>query len=386
MASYTVAHFRTPFLGFSETFIYGYLSHMNREVRPVVYTTARANGNMFPFQDVIDYSYPRFGLTWTANQIARAVGIRNWSLIRKLRAENARLIHAHFGEEGYELLSVKRQLGIPLITTFYGYDVSELGRIPEWRAKYQELFRDGDLFLVEGPFMKRSLAALGCPEEKIAIQHIAIPVSRIVFRERAPKAVGEKVIFLFCGRFVEKKGLIYALRAFDRVRREGLKNFEYRVIGDGPLADEAKNFVKDNGLEDNVNFLGRKTHSEFYDELQRADIFFSPSVTAANGDSEGGAPTTILEAQAAGLPILSSLHADIPRIVAEGKSALLSPERDDAALAANLRKLLTEQSLWKEMGKAGRRHVDENHNLAGETQKLEKFYLDLIKGKLEKNG
>ena len=56
-----------------------------------------------------------------------------------------------------------------------------------------------------------------------------------------------------------------------------------------------------------------------------------------NGDTEAGAPVAILEAQATGLPVISSYHADIPEVVVDGKSALLAPERDAETLAKHLR-------------------------------------------------
>ncbi len=373
-----VAHFRTPFLGFSETFIYGYLSELKRGVRPVVYTTERLNGEAFPFEDVVDYSRRAFSGSWTADQIAKRIfQVKDWSLGRRLRKGGVRLMHAHFGEEGYALVHVRKSLNVPLITTFYGYDVSELGRIPEWREKYKVLFREGDLFLVEGNHMKKSLMGLGCPESKIRVQHIAIPVDGIAFRRRGAKTAGQPAVLLFCGRFVEKKGLMDALKALKIVMDQGRKNFEYRVIGDGPLNEELRAFVRENGLETNVRFLGRKSHKEFYSELQSADIFLSPSVTAANGDSEGGAPTTILEAQAAGLPILSTRHADIPEIVVEGSSALLCDERDVPALAKNIEKLLANPDSWGPMGETGRRHVENGYNLRTEAVKLEKIYREL---------
>jgi hypothetical protein len=65
--------------------------------------------------------------------------------------------------------------------------------------------------------------------------------------------------------------------------------------------------------------------------------FILSNITALNGDTEGGAPVAILEAQATGLPVISSYHADIPEAVVGGKSALLAPERDVGARAQHLR-------------------------------------------------
>ena len=86
-------------------------------------------------------------------------------------------------------------------------------------------------------------------------------------------------------------------------------DFELRIIGDGPLNAELRRFVCNYQLQSHVKFLGFLNHSQYLQEMRAADIFVHPSVIAADGDSEGGAPTTILEAQAYGLPIIASTHA-----------------------------------------------------------------------------
>jgi colanic acid/amylovoran biosynthesis glycosyltransferase len=112
--------------------------------------------------------------------------------------------------------------------------------------------------------------------------------------------------------------------------------------------------------------------------MEQADIFLQPSQTAADGDSEGGAPTTLLEAQAMGLPVVASDHADIPYVVAPGEPALLPPQGDTGQLAAALGQLLDEPLRWAEMGRRGRRHVEAQHDLRIETQRLEARYLALL--------
>jgi colanic acid/amylovoran biosynthesis glycosyltransferase len=107
------------------------------------------------------------------------------------------------------------------------------------------------------------------------------------------------------------------------------------------------------------------------------DIFIQPSVTAADGDTEGGAPTTLLEAQALGVPVVATYHADIPHVVAPGESALLAPERDSEALAACLMKLLDAPERWSAMGRAGRRFIEEHHDAPSQVARLEELYFSL---------
>jgi colanic acid/amylovoran biosynthesis glycosyltransferase len=111
--------------------------------------------------------------------------------------------------------------------------------------------------------------------------------------------------------------------------------------------------------------------------MRHADIFLHPSVVDADGRSEGGAPTSILEAQALGMPVVSTLHCDIPYVTRPGESALLVPERDSGALADALRTLLDDPGGWGEMGRAGRAHIEAHHDIVREAPRLEERYLRL---------
>lgn len=104
--------------------------------------------------------------------------------------------------------------------------------------------------------------------------------------------------------------------------------------------------------------MGYKPNNIFMKKEANAHIFMLPSITAQNGDTEGGAPVAILEAQATGLPVISSYHADIPKVVVDGKSALLAPERDVEKLAKHLEYLIEHPDVWGAMGRIGREHVE----------------------------
>ncbi len=180
----------------------------------------------------------------------------------------------------------------------------------------------------------------------------------------------------FCASFREKKGLRQALEAVARARSEH-PGLVFRIGGDGPERGEVEALVSRLGLADCTRLLGFLSHERMIDEMDAADLFLQPSVTARNGDSEGGAPTTVLEAQACGLPVLATHHADLPHVVVEGESALLAPERDVERLTANLLTLLKGPERWMAMGEAGRAHVLRCHDAEREVARLEDRYLAL---------
>ncbi len=318
-----------------------------------------------------------------------------------LRREHAAIIHAYFAPLGWRLLELKRKLGLPLVVTFLGDDVASTiapwwswlirtgpGK-PDWPGRLRELFAEGDLFLVEGPFLRQRLIDLGCPPDKVCVQRIALPISAMVPRGAAENRADRPLVILFAGRFCEQKGLLYALDAVRRLHRDG-RRIEFRIIGDETLThghDAARvyAFIRGHRLRDCVRLLGFLNHDEYLRELAGADVFLHPSVVDRDGVGEGGAPTTILEAQALGVPVVSTWHCDIPNVTLPGESAVLVPERDGAALADALRRLGDDAGLRTRMGRAGRMFVERWHDIDREVVLLEDRYQALL-GHGEREG
>lgn len=374
-----VAHVMERYLGATETFVHDTLTAFRR-IRPVVIAAALENLDRFPppAAGTLYRSPPRRGTaSWAVSSLRRRLAGDGAQphLERILEREGARLIHAHFGPAGCGLLDVRRRTGLPLVTSFYGYDASMTRVVEEFRDRYRRLFDIGDAFLAEGSAMKRRLEELGCPSSKLRIQRIGIDPSRYRFRAREAPA-GSPVVLLQCGRMVAKKGHDVTLRALAEARR-GLPEVRLRILGDGPGSASIESLVRDLGVQDIVTLLGSRPRQVFLEEMDRAHILVQPSRTAPDGDAEGGAPTVLLEAQAAGLPILSTRHADIPEIVRENDSALLSDEGDVAGLAASMTRLVTTPALWGPMGRAGRAHVEENHDVGRLASGLEILYATL---------
>ncbi len=377
-----VAHVNDAFFKKSETFIYHYVSNLEG-FYAVLFANKFVNFVQFPYPEKDMYEMfirPGFFNVLFRKLLKRRFSKESKKIEKNMKDRRVQLIHAHFGPTGYNSVDIKKRLGVPLITTFYGYDVSELPRIKRWRDRYSILFKEGDLFLVEGLHMKARLAELGCPEQKIKVQRIAIPLDKIPYVNTRFKKKGDKVILLFAGRFVEKKGLIYALNAIERAWKEH-DNFEFRIIGDGPWGQRINKFVSERHMSGYVKMLGFLTYENYLKELRESDIFIHPSVTAANGDSEGGAPTTILEAQAMGKPVISTNHADIPNIVVPGKSAMLSQEHDIIGLSDNILYVLRNRNVWISMGRAGREFVERHHDIKNEATRLEEKYKILLDNK-----
>lgn len=372
-----VAHSCTPYLFSTGSWIHSQLVHLERH-RAIVLTDRTENLDMFPFGPV--YAYNELNPVWQALfclRRGRLGGGREPYFEWTLRRERARVIHAHFGYVGWAMLGVKERLKLPLVTSFYGADISRLPRDPLWQRRYEKLFAEGDLFLAEGEAMRQTLVDLGCPPARIAVQHLGVSVDDLSFAVRRPDATGA-VKILISATFREKKGIPDALRAIDRVRHRH-REIQVTLIGDSmgaPADEEEKRTILKMvaGLDGVVRWIGFQPYGAFQRALLEHHLFLSPSCTGGDGDTEGGAPVSLIEAQATGMPVVSTRHCDIPEVVVDGTTGLLSPERDVDSLAANLERMVAEPTRWESMGRAARAHIEEHYNVRTQVARLEERY------------
>jgi glycosyltransferase involved in cell wall biosynthesis len=186
----------------------------------------------------------------------------------------------------------------------------------------------------------------------------------------------EDPTILSVGRLVEKKGMEYLIKAFARIAGE-VPEARLEIAGDGPLRPSLERLTSDCGLSARVTLRGSLPHRAVATSMQNASIVCQPSVTAADGDSEG-LPTTVLEAVATAKPLIGTRHGGIPEVVVDGATGFLVPERDVPALANRLLLLLKNAELRKRMGEAGRRRIEEHFDLRKQSRRLEEIYSETI--------
>ena len=290
------------------------------------------------------------------------------------------IIHCHFGPNGIFGVML-RDVGITggkVVTTFHGQDISAYVK-KYGNNVYDTLFRKGDLFLPISERWRNKLVELGCNKQKIVVHRMGIDTRRFSF---SPRKLSEDNIvrFLTICRFVEKKGVDYAIRAVAQVLRK-YPNIEYNIAGDGPLKNRMEDLVGELNIANKVKLLGWKQQEEIVTLLNDADILIAPSITGNDGDQEG-IPVVLMEALAQGIPVLSTQHSGIPEVVQDGKSGFLVPERDVDALAEKLVFFIEHPESWTKMGQAGREYVEKCYNIDTLNDKLVDLYQHLIDGKL----
>ena len=294
-----------------------------------------------------------------------------------LRAHGAQLIHAHFATDALEMLPMKRRLRLPLVTSCYGYDVSAFPQKRVNHLRLQRLFREGELFLVLSRDMKRDLLRLGCPEDKIAVHHLGVDLQHFRPPANRPRRTGKRVRFLCVGFFVEKKGYLVLLEALARLVANGHREVELVIVGQGPLEQKIKAHIRALDLAERVRLVQTTERAQVVAQYQASDLFVLPSLTASDGNKEG-TPTVLMEAQAVGLPVISTYHAGIPEVVLDGETGWLVPEKDVEALAQKMEHALASRDAWHEMGARGRAHVEREFNIRTQVVRLEQWYRELV--------
>lgn len=283
--------------------------------------------------------------------------------LRKAKRAHPDFIHAHFASGGRSALPLARALRVPLVVTLHGSDVTVRGSQTD---RYKRLGEEASLFLCVSEFIRDRALEAGLPAQKLRVHYIGI--DRDLFSPSPSAGTSQGVLFV--GRLVEKKGCEYLLRAMKLVQRAHPR-CELIVIGDGPLRPSLETFAKESKVR--CQFRGTQPATVIREALQKAQVFCVPSVTAADGDSEG-LGIVFAEAQAMGVPVVSTSHGGIPEIVLNRVTGLLVPERDYEALAEALSLLIADGDLWQRFHHAARQHIEQHFDLKTQTALLEDIY------------
>jgi colanic acid/amylovoran biosynthesis glycosyltransferase len=284
------------------------------------------------------------------------------SLLARLRPD---LVHAHFGGDAW---LISGSATTPLVVTLHGHDVTRQPDSPgvkglRYRRNLRTVFDRAAVLLAVSAPIREAAIRRGADPAKVRIHHTGVYVPP------PPAPVSPVWDVVFVGRFVDKKGvddLLTALSLLDRPRA--------LVIGSGPLSEKMRAYAAELGVD--ATFPGELPSDDVFRHIATSRMLVAPSRTAADGDSEG-LPTTIIEASALGIPVVSTRHSGIPEAVVDSRTGLLGPERDPAALAANIARLLGDDELRRRLGAQGREHIETHFDLRRQSVRLEEIYAEV---------
>ncbi len=301
----------------------------------------------------------RQGCLWHLFYLAEAA----WLLLQ-FQAKQISHVHVHFGTNPATVALLCRVLGGPTYSfTVHGPEEFDGPESLHLRNKIQHC----NFVVAVSSFGRSQLcrwSAFG-DWNKIHVVRCGLPSEDL---DQAVSPVEDNRRLVCVGRLSEQKGQFLLVEAAKLLRDSGMK-FELALVGDGELRGEIEQLIEAAGLKSCVRLIGWQTSQQVRDWLQKSRAFVLPSFAE-------GLPVSIMEAFAAGRPVISTFIAGTPELVRPGENGWLVPAGSSEALAAALKQVLqTSPEVLSDMGARGKRLVQELHRADFEAVKLAKLFV-----------
>ncbi|MFP3938681.1 MAG: glycosyltransferase family 4 protein [Thermoanaerobaculia bacterium] len=308
-------------------------------------------------------------------------------LVRLLRRHRVELVHTHHPLDRLYAGLAARIAGVPVVITLHNTTPPSrparglrrrLGLASTGSLGDRWTVRTAARFVAVSEAVLRAQAAyLGVPPERTVVVHpgvdseeIARPVPEPELRAlRTALDLGTGPVLLHVGRLHEQKGQEHLVTAMPRILGRH-PDAALLIAGEGEERPRLETLIHRLGLERSVRLLGHR--SDVSALLALADLFVFPSV------HKEGLPVAVVEASAAGLPVVAARTAPLEEAVEDGVTGLLVPPRDSGALAAAACRLLGDPDRRSAMGRAGRRRAAERFSLAASVERLEGLYREVL--------
>jgi len=363
----------------TETFVYNDVVGLNQRHNIRVACLERRNIEKFPFDHTIVLPYQR---SWLAQkcwnklyQFELSMNHFNRRFADALREQiegfQPDVIHCHFGPEAIRLTDNLKNLSIPIVANFHGYDASSLLKKSKiYRRKLKALFAKPYVFPTgTSQSLFDYLAAYG-----ISSKH-----SRVIYSGIQTEAFQRRTLslpsappfhFVQVSGFRSKKGHVYTLRAFQKFLKDtGEESARMFFVGGGTEEmQRVQELCIQLGISKQVVFTNWKSPSEVKQLLEQSHCFWHPSITPDNGDKES-TTVAIMEAMAMELPIVATLHSGIPELVQNGVHGILVEEKNVDQYA----KAMHDIKNWG-LQPQNRQHIIENFSHERRLEELYGFY------------
>ncbi|HEX3576133.1 MAG TPA: glycosyltransferase [Rhodopila sp.] len=276
----------------------------------------------------------------------------------------APILHAQFARGGALALPLAHHLGLRMVVTLHGGDVSKQ---KNWRGtvlarRWPALVRKTEQFVCVSAAVAEVAASRGVPHDKLTVLPIGVEIPAQP-PARAPTA------HLFVGRFVEKKGIAVLAEAMRRLRAQGDQT-PLTCVGDGPLRPLLETLARETS---GITLTGWLSPNAVRTHMTQAVSLVVPSIIAADGDAEG-LPSVIPEAMAQACPVIGSDQGGIAEAIRHNQTGLLVPPGNAAALATAMHRITRDTTL----GLAGFADATTTLNARIQSEKLETLLLGFV--------
>ena len=284
------------------------------------------------------------------------------ALIQYFRQNQINLVHTHNTYAHFYGAFAARASGVPaVVNTQHGRGCGE-----GWKAKMQFQMANRIAHRIVG--VSDDAACLCREQDRRAADKIVtiwngIDTERFAFRGSSRRNVAVSV-----ARLSAEKDFPTLLRAAVDVVKE-IPDFELRIVGSGKELESLQELANEYGIERHVQFLGERT--DIAAILSEAGFFVSSSRTE-------GISLTLLEAMAVGLPVVTTRVGGNPEIVVDGQTGRLVPSENPQALAGAIVGMCRNHQAWPEMGRSGRRRVEQHFDIRNTVHKYETLYREVL--------
>lgn len=274
-------------------------------------------------------------------------------LARVLTKRGIGHVHAHFATHATTMAYVISELSnITFSFTVHGPDVFVN------RLLLREKIAKARFIRAVSLFNKAFLCGLYpvLTEGKIEVVHTGVNpdvyADAVAAQPKSPDATPQ---VLSVAALSSRRGFPHLVDACARLLSSGMK-LDCRIVGTGPLLNETRHWIARHGLDEHVHLLGAVPQHEVAKLMAEADVFVLPSVISMDGEMDG-VPTSLMEAMAAGKPVVAAAISGIPELVRHNVNGLLVDASHADRIAEAVRTLVENPAIRERFGRAGQQHV-----------------------------
>jgi len=367
-----------------------HVAYLSEELDRRGYETMLVAGRVGPGEGSMEYVasergvHPLFVEELQRNIDPRWDALAARRLLQLIREFRPHILHTHTAKAGAvgrsAALLAGRDRPNAVVHTFHGHVLRGYFNpivTRTFRQVERQLARTTDALIAVSPQVRDDLVALGvAPSEKISVVRLGLDLDvRTAAQPDARKTVREalgvdpdRFLVGWLGRMTEVKRVDELLRAFSRLRRRGV-DAELVLVGDGPLSGEMRELAKELGIAGRCHFAGyREDVGSLYAAL---DVV---ALTSANE----GTPVTLIEALAAGVPVVATDVGGVADVVPDESAGFLVPPGDPQLVADRLERLAADPELRRRFGEAGSAYVRERYSVPRLVADMDALYRTLL--------
>jgi glycosyltransferase involved in cell wall biosynthesis len=367
---------------------------LTQRLTPLGYETTLIRGREAPDEGSMDYLADELNVCPVLiRSLERNPGPQDlvalYLLVRALRARQPRIVHSHAAKAGTlgrlaALLAFRPSRRPVLVHTFHGHSLSGYfsnRRNAAFLRIERFLARRTDRLIAVSAEVRDELAELGvAPPDRFAVVPLGFDLSSFLVadpergeRRRALRAelgiAEDALVVTLVARLVPIKRVDRFLRVASLLR--DVPGVRFVIVGDGELRDELKVLAQTRALGSALVWAGFRR--------DMPDVYFASDVVAQTSDNEG-TPVALIEAQAAGVPVVTTAVGGVASAVLDGESGRITAVDEDEAMARAIRHYLSDARERREHGERGRRYVNERFTLNGLVASIDGLYRGLLDG------